>query len=159
MLPHRSAIFGVAGARLSKSHHRRQVSFIPEPATRASLAHNRVAVAVGVLDAFDQFHEIIAAGSYVPTYGRASFESAFNSTTILRLGIAQRQTFHPPLLLGNLGLQGIAPAPAGCAKADVTIWLNDITGGKAVVYDRSSKEKAECHFTLVIPGTERTFFL
>ncbi|KAK0301836.1 hypothetical protein LTR82_018102 [Friedmanniomyces endolithicus] len=144
----------IAGSSLTKHlKWSRPSSTITSTPSSAELAwvqlHQHAPTSVGIVDATNQYHELIASNSRLPTYGRKRFESVFDYTSTMRLSLAQRIGYHAPNILGDITLDGVRYAKAGDACANITIHLEQDLSGKAVAYDDHTKVTKEIVFKVL----------
>lgn len=91
--------------------------------------HRRSPFAVGILDADHTFHEMIPQYTTLPFKATRRFETAFDYVTVMRLSVAQKGPFHPPVPVKDVTLQGIAGGKQGYCKVQVKLSLaSDLTG-------------------------------
>ena len=126
-----------------------------EGTTRVTFKASR---SLGVEVSGGTFSPLIERGSTLPTVASESYTTSFDGQTVISFPIYQGEDQHAGrnMLLGEVVIDGIEPAPAGKAKVNVTFEMNTEGTLKAVAQDvRTGKQISTVLEGSIMSDTER----
>ena len=116
-------------ATIKRSLHLSRFYTTKNSSSSLVLLHALSPSAVGILDAWNNFHEMIPQGATLPYKKTSRFENAHDYVASMKLSIAAKPICRTPTVLADIELHDIARAKQGEAKVDITLTLRpDLTG-------------------------------
>ncbi len=121
----------------------------PSQALTWTRVHEQSPTAVGIIDAWNAFHQLVPQGALLPATQHGRFESAFDNITTMRLSIAQRLAYHVPIPLAEVEMHGVKQGAQGQSRVHVTMVVERDLSGRVSAYDPDTKAVVETSFQLL----------